>query len=212
MRRPGSPQWVGALLAGGLSRRMGKDKLRMELADGSRLIDRAANALRPHCQHLICLGPDLRLLPQLEAFVALQDAISEQAPAGSGPMAGLTAALEYSQHRVGAKWVLVLAGDLPKIQSGQLAAMVEQAQNSPETAVVPVSENGPEPLIAAYPASFHRAAREYLESGGRSVRRFLQQQRWIALSGTGLGTIPDCTNLNRPEDWESLSDAVDQDS
>lgn len=206
---------------------MGQDKLRMPLADGRRLIDAAADALRAHCDHLACVGPNPEGLPPLPGFVALQDYHDGDVPLQSGPMAGLVAALVYARE-VDAKWVLAMAGDLPRVDAAQLSGLVAQAMTqiaaeepsqgagalqplSPK-AVVPVSENGPEPLLAAYPATFMEPALAYLKQGRRSLRGFLTQQPWIALSSTGLDTIPDCTNLNRPEDWERLPGPADQDS
>ena len=213
-------------MAGGRSRRMGQDKLSMPLADGRRLLDAAADALRQHCGHLVYLGPEPASLPPLSGFEPLRDYHDSKVPLGSGPMAGLLASLLHAE-QVGARWVLVLAGDLPLVRADQLTALVEQAesQESPNSApgngqksrpseqlaaVVPVSDHGPEPLLAAYPASFAAAAKDYLHQGRRSLRGFLSQQLWISLLSTGLDTIPDCTNLNRPEDWERLPDPADQ--
>lgn len=208
-------------MAGGQSRRMGQDKLRMALADGRLLPDAAADALRAHCGHLVVIGPDPCSLPVPVGFKPLQDYHDAEVELRSGPMAGLVAALAYAE-QVNARWVLALAGDLPRIDADQLRGLVVQAEQgavrgepvggAQNQAVVAVSENGPEPLVAAYPTSFMSAARGYLRGGRRSIRGFLSQQPWTALLSTGSGTIPDCTNLNRPEDWEQLPGAADQDS
>jgi molybdenum cofactor guanylyltransferase len=198
-------------MAGGQSRRMGQDKLVMPLADGRRLLDAAADALRAHCQHLVLLGPQTAALPVLEGFERLQDFHDPDVPLQAGPMAGLVAALVHAQ-QVGASWVLALAGDMPLIQERQLAGLIAQADAQREqAAVVPVSDHGPEPLAAAYPATLLQPAIDYLKEGRRSLRGFLSLQPWIALSATGTDTIPNCTNLNRPEDWERLPGPADQD-
>ena len=220
-------------MAGGQSKRMGQDKLVMALADGRRLLDAAADALRAHCHHLVLLGPETATLPALDGFTPLQDYHDNEVELRAGPMAGLVAALTYAES-IGARWVLALAGDLPRIEEAQLSGLIAQAMKqsapacpeSPQSsipggaqkgivpsplAVVPVSDHGPEPLVAAYPATLLTAAKAYLKEGRRSIRGFLSLQPWIALSGTGVDTIPDCTNLNRPEDWESLPGPADQD-
>lgn len=42
-------RWTGAVLAGGQSSRMGRDKALMEV-EGMTLLDRAIELLRPHCR------------------------------------------------------------------------------------------------------------------------------------------------------------------
>ena len=196
-------------MAGGDSRRMGQDKLRMHLPTGEQLIDRPAAALRELCEYLFCVGPDLSVLPTLGRFQLLADAVTPQSPAGSGPVAGLVAALEKAEQIAGVHWVLALAGDLPLVEAKHLKPLMEQAENHPGNAVLPVSDHGMEPLLAAYPVSFAPAARTHLQSGKHSLKGFLSEQPWIALSGKDSDTIRACFNLNRPEDWESLPGIAD---
>ena len=77
---------VGALLCGGASRRMGRDKARLEL-DGRTLLERASSLLGGSCTRmLLCCGAAPR-------YTELGVPLVLDAPGESGPLAGVAAAL-----------------------------------------------------------------------------------------------------------------------
>ncbi len=92
---------LGAILAGGASRRFGSDKALAEIA-GRRMLDLVADRLRSQCDELIVVGRD---------WPGLVRADDRPLP-GLGPLGGLAGALA---HAVGAGFDAVLTAgcDLP---------------------------------------------------------------------------------------------------
>jgi molybdenum cofactor guanylyltransferase len=102
----------GYVLAGGRSSRMGTDKALLELA-GEPLALRAVKKLRRVCADVHILSSR----PELERFAPLVRDLH----VGCGPMGGLEAALEHSQH----EWSLFLPVDMPFLPAAFLAAWVK---------------------------------------------------------------------------------------
>lgn len=102
-------------------------------------------------------------------------------PPGGGPVAGIAAglaALTNSPYAAelassAAAVILVLAGDLPLLTSGHLAALAAAASKTGRVAVT-VGPSGANWLCAAWPATLLRDRLEALgETSGASVRRLL---------------------------------------
>jgi molybdopterin-guanine dinucleotide biosynthesis protein A len=79
---------LGAILAGGQSRRFGSDKAQARVA-GKALLDHVADALRPQCAALVVAG---RAWPGLLTVADLPEA-------DLGPLGGLAGALAYAQRK-----------------------------------------------------------------------------------------------------------------
>ena len=79
---------LGAILAGGQSRRFGSDKA-VATWHGKALLDHVADALRPSCAQLIVVG---RTWPGLET-------IADYPAPGLGPLGGLAGALAGAPKR-----------------------------------------------------------------------------------------------------------------
>lgn len=94
---------LGAILAGGRSRRFGSDKAEAML-DGRTLLAHVADALRPQCDALVLCGRTHREMASLE----------DRPHAGLGPLGGLCAALAYGQ-RAGFAAVLSAPCDSPDL-------------------------------------------------------------------------------------------------
>jgi molybdopterin-guanine dinucleotide biosynthesis protein A len=124
---------VGVVLAGGSSRRMGRDKARLEIPGGS-LPAMAAERLAAVCAEVAVADRGRGVLP---GFPSLPDG------PGRGPAAGiLGAASAYP-----ARPLLVLACDLPRVPAALLA---ELARSEGCDWKVPRWGGGVEPLCALY--------------------------------------------------------------
>ena len=131
------PGAVGFALAGGDSRRMGRDKALLPWAGG----DLLAHALA----RLRQVVPEVRILSGGERRYAERGVpVDTDAVLGQGPAAGLLAGLEA----VAGRAALLLAVDLPLVPTALLLRLLELAPGF--DAVVPVSPRGVEPLCAAY--------------------------------------------------------------
>jgi molybdenum cofactor guanylyltransferase len=136
---------VGVVLAGGASRRMGRDKAALAVA-GETLAARAARLLASVCRRVVLADGGRNLVPGLPS---LPDAPIQ------GPAAGILAAAQaWPGHPL-----LVLACDLPRVPAALLAELLQEAgaghggivgQATGPDWVVPRWERGLEPLCALY--------------------------------------------------------------
>ncbi len=134
----------GAILAGGRSSRMGRDKafLPFPAPDGPPLIARQAALLRS-------VGADDLLIsgrPSVDYTTAVPDAhvVTDPVP-DAGPIAGLAAVFAAARH----PWVLVIAVDLPRLTTDYLQKLITSGAG--RVGVVPRGSQGYEPLVALYP-------------------------------------------------------------
>jgi molybdopterin-guanine dinucleotide biosynthesis protein A len=147
---------LGAVLAGGTSRRMGTDKADVEIS-GATLLDRVATAVAEVSDRVVVLGDER------EGYESWPD----RAP-GSGPLAGLATALSMmTEDRA-----LVVAVDNAFVQPGTLAHLVSVESDLP---VVPVDRTGVRQVTCAvYPRQIAGQAMEEAQTGG-SVQTLLDR-------------------------------------
>lgn len=130
-------QWTGAVLVGGKSTRMGRDKALIE-RDGQSMMQHAIELLRPHAREVLVIGDPEKYRPQHAQVVP------DNTP-GKGPLGGVVTALRHARY----VRVLVLACDLPNIND-RLLIRLKSALIGEVDAVVPRHPAGIEPLAAAY--------------------------------------------------------------
>lgn len=177
---------AGFVLAGGQSRRMGRDKALLEYS-GETLIQAVATEVLKAAGSVALLGDPARYghlgLPVIPDIIA-----------GCGPMSGLHAALLAAGH---SDWVLLAACDLPNLEAGFLRSLI-QAARPPIRCVATHSDRGIEPLCAVY----HRNTLVEVESALRGAR---WRMRDLAAS-LGAVTVEAgarlVRNVNTEEDWQ----------
>jgi molybdopterin-guanine dinucleotide biosynthesis protein A len=128
------------LLAGGESRRMGRDKATIEL-DGRPLWERQLELLR-------AMRPEKIFVSARSAPSWLPNTVEllvDDAPS-RGPLSGLTKGLAEMR----TTHLLVLAVDMPFMTANELGSLVERATTG--CGVVPTIAERAEPLAAIYPA------------------------------------------------------------
>jgi molybdenum cofactor guanylyltransferase len=157
------PYDAGAIvLAGGKSRRMGKNKCLLPY-QGLPLIQHVTDQLRPLFQDVLISTNE----PDLYGFLGLPmvaDEVTDQ-----GPLMGIASALAQSQH----DWNLVVATDIPDIPLPLIVQMYEKTIG--HTCVVPITHSGKyEPLFAFYHRSLVAPIRTCLESGKLRVQDILE--------------------------------------
>ncbi len=188
---------TGALLAGGRSRRLGRDKANLKLA-GRPLALWVAERLAP-------LVADLWLvtntpLEHLELGLPL---VSDLLP-DQGPLGGLRTALFMSR----TPWVLAASVDQPFLSPALLAALARQAGRTRRAAVVFASDRGLEPFPGLYHVRLLERLADYLQSR-RHVRPFLAKIRPEVLSPEPLAAAGERRrhffNLNTPEDLRNAA-------
>jgi molybdopterin-guanine dinucleotide biosynthesis protein A len=160
---PTLPVLAGAVLAGGRSTRMGRDKARM-IVDGvplwrrQRKVLEAAGAGRV----VVVLRPRQRSLGNRSEEV--RDRLSDR-----GPLAGLQAALAGTQ----ADWLAVLAVDMPRVDAGWFARLRRSCR--PGRGAVYRTPEGFEPLGAIYPVGALAAVERRLGSGQLALQGLIHE-------------------------------------
>ncbi len=193
----GALRCVGAVLAGGESRRYGRDKASAPLG-GRPMSAWAAGALRPHVDDLVLVGGGDELAAELGV-----EAVPDRRP-GRGPLAGLEAALERARV-VGAPGAFVLACDLPLV-SPALVERILRAAGEGARATVPEAPGplGVQPLCAYWPAATLPAVRELLEEVSSSMGDLVDEVRPRRLPLEAVVAVGDPAtlflNVNTPDD------------
>ncbi|HEY7984704.1 MAG TPA: molybdenum cofactor guanylyltransferase [Ktedonobacterales bacterium] len=183
---------LGVVLAGGASRRMGRDKAALALG-GRPLLAWVVAALRAAFAEVVVIGPQERaaLVPGV--------AIVPDAFPGQGPLGGIATALGHS----GGARIFVAACDMPFLDPAlarRLATLAPEA-----AAVVPRSARGLEPLCACYgraclPVALALLARGELALSGLLVgvaARIVAPGEWMPHDPAGRSLL----NVNTVEEW-----------
>jgi molybdenum cofactor guanylyltransferase len=194
---PPAPLVTGAILAGGESRRLGRDKATLKLGDKP-LAHWVAEALAPavaelwlvtnHPEEHLALG--LPLVTDLTPF--------------QGPLGGLATALFYAR----TPWVLLAAADTPLLSPRLAAALVSAAAKTSRPAIVCRTARGIEPLPGLYAVRALSRLQDLLQTPKRAFMALLDLLRpevwgpevWSAHDPAGASF----ENLNRPEDLAHL--------
>ena len=179
----------GLLLAGGKSRRMGRDKADLVVVANLSLRERGLQLLGAitDSAHLSIAADDERPYESATLRDLREDA---------GPLAGLEAAFNQSPD---AAW-LVIACDLPFLTDSVLRELAEQRDPTCDATCFTSRFDGkPEPLCTIYEPSAAALLTEALENGVRCARKFLFSLRRHELSLPDRSALDNC---NRPEDLE----------
>lgn len=174
------------ILAGGESRRMGRNKALIERPDGVRQIDFIAGLAAGCCDSVY-----LSLREEGEGFCDLP-VIADQHP-GAGPVAALSSAAVACDGPL-----LVISCDLFLLDAATLDYLIKH--RDPERAATCFRnriDGRAEPLCAIYEASALEASGVAAEEGRRCVRKFLESLDPLILD---LPSPAALDNSNTPED------------
>ena len=152
---------IGVVLAGGASRRMGRDKALVDVADRP-MIDWVIDALAVVTNEVIVAGDPRAPWDERIRF------IEDTGDTRRGPLAGVVAVMERTDPD---DLLLVVGVDQPWVRSATLRAIAERFTGLP---VVPVPDGVRQTTCAAYPANHLRAATRELNSGG-SIQSMLDR-------------------------------------
>ena len=104
-----------------------------------------------------------------------------------------------------ADWNLVLACDMPEVESAFLIQLLERAEQGGHDCLLPAGESGrPEPLCGVYHRRILPAIERALEDGVRKVLDGLAGLRVEVFPVSGPGPF---RNLNTPADWSEYTSA-----
>ena len=182
------------ILAGGQSRRMGRDKLRLTL-EGETLLARAVRRYSEAFPRVLVsvAGP--------EKFPELGDRRVFDRYPGAGPLAGLHAGLLEAGEAV-----FLTGADMP-FSSPEKALQLISLCGEKEACVLTDADGRWEPLFGFYRQSLLDRAEGLLEDGQRRMAALLSRAELREVSLRELGEGEDSRlllNVNNPEDYEKL--------
>lgn len=162
---------LGAVLAGGASRRFGSPKALAKL-HGRPLWELAADRLGTVCPRVVVVAADPETFPG--------PAVRDRTP-GLGPLGGVDAALALAAE-AGMDGALVLAVDMPWAPEAVLRRLTDEFDTGMAGEARPWAPRsgspwGFEPLCAAYPVSALVPLEEALAAGIREAGAFARSQR-----------------------------------
>jgi molybdopterin-guanine dinucleotide biosynthesis protein A len=179
------------ILAGGQSRRMGRDKAWLEV-DGQPLIVRAVEKVRQLGVAEIFISGR----PGVD-YTALRCPVLLDQESGLGPLGGIERAL----HECSSPLLLVLAVDLASMTGEFLQKLVAKCDS--QTGAVPLFEAELEPLAAIYPKRCHALAVDCLKRRQLTVREFAEtcrRKRAVQTASVGQAEAACFANWNSPAD------------
>lgn len=192
-----------ALMAGGRSSRMGRDKARLVDRDGKELWRGRLELLVGVAgwvpgwsgETLISCREDQNYLSEAGAE-RVRDVWPE-----AGPLGGIVGCLE----KMTADLLLVMAVDLPSMNREVLTALLTTSMESDcgGKGAVFCLNGFYEPLAAVYPKAMAPAGRRRLEAGQGALRDWIAESRdWMCVMKLPEKWIPAFRNVNGPADWE----------
>lgn len=182
---------AGAILAGGQSRRMGKDKAFLELA-GTPMIGRVIERLRPQVTELVLNAhDDTQALGKYGLPV-----VTDCAPDHQGPLAGILACLRWAEAE-GFPWLATVAVDTPFFPTDLVQRLETVVRD--KTMAAASSGGRLHPVFGLWKTALAPALEREIGKGLRSVNQ------WVALHAPGIAEWPTLPydpffNINEPED------------
>lgn len=192
---PAFPKISAIILAGGESRRMGRDKAWLEW-EGRPLIGWAVDKVRRlGIEEIFVSGRPEGDYTQLGCPV-----LFDLEP-GLGPLGGI----ERGLHHCTSPLLLVLAVDLPRITAECLGKLVARCDRL--TGVVPQRDGRWEPLAAIYPKRCHPFAFSLFTHRARAARDFVAEclhERAVKRWNVPASQAACFANWNRPDDLDPM--------
>ncbi len=176
---------AGFVLVGGRSLRMRRDKALLPWHSSS-LVEEVASGVASAAGNVALVGD-----PRRYSHLGF-DCLPDLRP-GLGPLAGLEAALQSQRGELN----LVVACDMPGLESTLLARLLHEADASGAECVVAREVDGTvHPLCAVYRSSCLTKVREALDAGQLQLFKFLNQLSTVTIEADRV-----IWNVNTPEEW-----------
>ena len=197
---------VAGILAGGKSTRMGRAKALIKLPTGKTMIEHAVRVARQITDEVVVLGREISMPEPLAELPVLDD----EKPNG-GPLAGLCSLLKCADPG----WRLLLACDMPYIESAVIRRLLAQADPETDAVVFERSERrgSYHACCGLYHSRIARApvgadvqkapALEVLFDGDASLNSLLERIRVKVLRPTPEESRQ-LRNINTPEDLAKM--------
>ena len=183
--------YSAVVLAGGQSRRMGRDKATMILGGRSLLAHQIETLKRLAPTRILCSVAAGQTVESLECSL-----IQDEEP-NLGPLGAIHTVLTQTSD----PFLLVLAVDMPRMTSDYFHLLLKRCETG--CGAVPMRGQGYEPLAAVYPREALRLAKSALARRNYSMQRFVSEcveERCLSVVPITAEEEDLFANWNRPED------------
>lgn len=201
------PGLACAVLAGGASKRMGRDKAWLEF-DGEPLLTRICRVVHGIGELFVAIGQADRRLPELPEGARLVTDVA----LGQGPMAGMLAVADALPDNI--ERVFFCGCDLPFLSPQLVRVLDRRWQAERSEIVVPEVGGRLQPLVAVYGRGALVRLRSAFAAGDRRLSDFVASREPVVVSETELSEfdLDAFDNLNRADDYERALRRLDQDA
>jgi len=155
----------GAILSGGQSRRLGRDKALLTLK-GQTLLQHAIDLIAPLTQSQVIVSAHER--HDMKGVLRIPDSHP-----GCGPAGGILTALHWTEH----PWVLIMSCDTPLISPSTILEITAEIPGQAIDALIPQLNNQLMPLTGIYHKRCLEAFSSAIEAGQYRVQEILQDLR-----------------------------------
>ena len=177
------------ILAGGASRRMGRDKASLVIGGKTFLEIQLEKGMSLGISDIIVSGH----FPEGFGYRVVEDAVS-----GRGPLEGLQSCLSAALN----DRALILAVDTPLVPTDELRTLIRFSGKDCTIPTVLSHDGKIEPLIGIYPKSVIPYAVEQLEKGKGAMRSVLQAKGYLEYRSSLDEFF--FANINTPEEYSVL--------
>jgi molybdenum cofactor guanylyltransferase len=191
------PATLGAVLAGGLARRLGGGDKSLRIVGGRTVIERLIDRLAPRVTRLIINANDDPTRFEGLGLPVVADCL----PDHPGPLAGVLTALEWIATTDPAiEWVVTVPGDAPFLPP-DLVARLHAARHREQAALACAGSLGrTHPVVGLWPVSIRQDLREAVSGQGiRRIDRFTGRYP-CAVEQWATDPVDPFFNVNTPED------------
>ena len=187
------------VLAGGRSRRMGRDKALLEF-EGKPLLQRVCEVASSCAERTYVVTPwgDRYAHLSLPAQIVPEPLASENP---KGPLSGFAVGVRL----VKSEWVLLLACDLPYLDARSLQGGIDRLLQLPPSTMALLHRHpkGWEPLCGFYRSGCLGSLERALAAGTRSFQAWLDTCVVAAWEGANPQLFVNC---NTPQEWREIGD------
>jgi molybdenum cofactor guanylyltransferase len=193
---------VGALLAGGQSRRMGGGDKALRMLGGITLLDRVIERLRPQVDALVL---NANGDPERFARFALP-VVPDSVPDFAGPLAGVLAGLDWAaSQRPDCRYIVSAATDAPFLPTDLVARLAEGLKAAGADLACAASGDRVHPVFGLWPVRLRDDLRRALvQEKVRKVDLWTARHRVTTVHFADAPVDP-FFNANRPEDFEAAA-------
>jgi molybdopterin-guanine dinucleotide biosynthesis protein A len=187
-------QFSGAVLTGGRSKRMGRDKASLVI-NGRSLLEMQLEKLRAAgIQDLMVSDA-----PGSTRNIPADARIVEDMQPDKGPLCAIASALKASS----AGYCVILSVDAAAVSADTVGKLIRTAEESSADIVILASPSGIQPLIGVYKKSLAEDALALVNSGRLAVRELFRGHPPVLLKLPE--DSPELLNCNTPEDLEKFT-------